>query len=174
VRQGGGISGAPADLAPLVGTQEQALLAAGSMQRSRVGAPGGGLCVPLFCTSSVTGASLQLLHSFFNALPCDQQPSGGDGGIPAGVSPAGGTAAAASCYHGMQGWRVLAQPSAAAASDGVSAPGGFARSGSPRAAVEVASPAHFQIDGSFEVPDVGTGKSGACSRVGESRGGMER
>lgn len=123
MQQGGGTSSDPEALAPLVQSAEQAAQLAAAAHRSRVAAPGASLCVPLFATSAVTGASLQLVHSFLNAL---QLASGSEG---------------------MQGW---CQPA-------VRGPESSADTGkaSPRAA-------HFQIDSSFEVADVGTGKSGLC------------
>ncbi len=106
-------------LAPLVQSAEQAAHLAAAAHRSRIAAPGASLCVPLFATSAVTGASLQLLHSFLNSL----QPAAGG--------------------EGMQGW---CQPALRALS-GAAAAG----QGSTGAT-------HFQIDSSFEVADVGTGK----------------
>lgn len=94
MRQGGGAVGDPAALAPLVQTVEQAARLAADLQRSRIAALGASLCVPLFATSSVTGASLDLLHAFLFAM---QPGSGGGSG------------------ERMQGWRQ--EPGAAAASD---------------------------------------------------------
>ena len=126
VRQGGGTVDNEAALAPLVTSQEQAVQLAAGMHRSRIAAPGASLCVPLFAASSVTGASLDLLHSFLNAL----EPAG-----------SGGSCAAAGALEGMQGWLQLSP--AAAASGG---------------AQLLPPAAHFQIDDSFEVADVGSGK----------------
>ncbi|PRW57468.1 Two-component response regulator ARR14 isoform 1 [Chlorella sorokiniana] len=121
VQHGGGTASNPEALAPLVQSAEQAAQLAAAAQCSRVAAPGASLCVPLFATSAVSGASLQLLHSYLHAL----QPAGGS--------------------QGMQGW---CQPALRGTEGGAAA-----GQASPRAA-------HFQIDSSFEVADVGTVYSG--------------
>lgn len=124
VAQGGGAVPDGATLAPLVETEEQAVQLAAGMHLSR--ASGSNLCVPLFPTSAVTGASLQLLHSFLNAL----QPTGDRGSV--GCAEGGG---------GMQGWRQ----------------GGAATDAACEAGSQgVQTPAHLQIDGSYDICGVGT------------------
>lgn len=117
-RQSSGAAGDQAALAPLVESAQQAAQLAAAAHCSQVSAPGAPLCVPLFPTSSVTGAGLALLHSFLYVLQ------------PAGSEP--GWDAQGTCER-MQGW----------------CGGG---------AAGAAGGAHFQIDSSFEVVGVGTGK----------------
>lgn len=83
--------GSCAELAPLVRSAEQAAHLAAGMHRSRIPAPGASLCVPLFVTSSVSGAGLQLLHTFLSAV----QPT---------ISSDDAAPAAAVAGQGMQGW----------------------------------------------------------------------
>lgn len=130
VEQAGGAAADPAALAPLVQSQEQAVQLAARLRSGCLASPGGRLCVPLFATSAVTGASLQLLHAFLHAL----EPRALDG-----------------TADSMQGWRW--QRNAEASSPAV--PAAAAGEGHGRAAH---APAHFQIDATFEVVDVGTGK----------------
>ena len=130
VEQAGGAAEDPAALAPLVQSREQAVQLAARMRSSCIASPRARLCVPLFATSAVTGASLQLQHAFLNALP----PRAND-----------------SSANSMQGWRW----SPCRAGHAAAAAGEEARS------MSVQAPAHFQIDATFEVADVGTGKAGA-------------
>ncbi|KAL4421140.1 hypothetical protein ABPG77_000775 [Micractinium sp. CCAP 211/92] len=136
VEQAGGAVEDPAALAPLVQSREQAVQLAARMRSSCIASPGASLCVPLFATSAVTGASLQLLHAFLHAL----QPRASD-----------------STADSMQGWRRGTEAASAAAD------------AEPRSAAAQA-PAHFHIDATFEVADVGTVVSGTlvsgCIRVG--------
>lgn len=94
VEQAGGAVDDPAVLAPLVQSREQAVQLAARMRSSCIASPGASLCVPLFATSAVTGASLQLLHAFLHAL----QPRASD-----------------SSADSMQGWRCGAVAASAAA-----------------------------------------------------------
>jgi hypothetical protein len=149
VRQGGGdVSGTKA-LAPLIESEGQAVQAAALMHRSRVAAPGSGLCVPLFATSAVTGASLDLLHAFFNALPPTTAPhskhvsTGCQGGSL--IEDAVPTDEATAGFEGMQGWRRQHV--------GTSLFGEDAQAGGRGQQM-----VHFQIDGTFEVAEVGTGE----------------
>ena len=149
--------GSPTALAPLVQKEDQAQHLAASMHRSRICAPAAGLCVPLFPTSAVTGASLQLLHTFFNALPPTSSSSGGGGG------GSGARQVPAAANDGMQGW--CPQAFVRAAPDEV---GGSHRDAAPGGTQQQAVAAHFQIDGSFEVADVGTGKHSSMVLVSTS------
>lgn len=142
VQQGGGTVNEPADLAPLVGLEAQAVQLAGAMHRSRIAAPGASLCVPLFPTSSVTGTSLQLLHSFLNAL----QPT-----TSAAEGAADWAAGAPASLDGLQGWR-QAGAAAEVAGEVDSCAAGASGTQQPLA--------HFQIDASFDVVDVGPVYSG--------------
>ena len=129
VEQGGGAARDAAALAPLVTSEAQAVALAAAMHRSRMSVAGAGVCVPMFATSAVTGDGLQLLHAFLNALQLGVSSNSDGPTAAAGAA----SAAAAAAPDSMQGWRQ--------------------RGGSGGGA-----PTHFQIDGTFDVSGVGTGK----------------